>query len=109
MLLFLPILFCTETYLFPLQNLTEVCCLLKNHQLGSLVGLCQLGDADLEAVEGALEVDPALPLHGVVKVADVLRLLILLAILQRFFQNTFFGLLKKTFMNFFQLLNLAYR
>ena len=87
-------------------------CLLKNHQLGSLVGLRQLGDADLEAVEGALEVDPALPLHGVVKVADVLRLLILLAILQRFFQNTFFVLLKKTCMNtrqFFQFLHLAYR
>ena len=74
-------------------------CLLKNHQLGSLVGLRQLGDADLEAVEGALEVDPALPLHGVVEVADVIRLLIILAILQRFFQHTFFALLKKTCMN----------
>ena len=70
----MPFLFRVQDQLLLLQCLTEVCRFVQDHQLGGLVRLGELRHADLEAVEGPLEVDPPLPLHGVVQVPDVLHL-----------------------------------
>ena len=77
---YMPFLFRVQGQLLLLQCLTEVGCFVEDHQLGGLVRLGELRDADLQAVKGPLEVDPPLPLHGVVQVPDVLHLVRLLHI-----------------------------